>query len=479
MTEERTRTRRLVATCAALAGAVLAAGGCRTAERLPVPVDPAVTTSARNVDLRTTPSVPPSGLVPAANQAHAEPGGGTAASSPPATRSAATLGDFTTLGLERNPRLARASFAIGTARGRAVQAGLYPNPVASVTGDELGDRQGPGGIWTAPMLSQEIVTGGKLGLAQAAASREVDQAGQALASERYLLLASIRQAYYDALAVQRRSEILDELVTLAGKSVETTKQLLEAKQVAPLDVVQLEVEAERLKAEAEATRRELPAAYKRLATAVGDPNLPVGPLAGQLDGPLPDYDLERTQRYVLASHPDVKAASLAVERANLLLRKAHADVVPNVTVSTGYVRQNQNRSDDWMVGVSLPLPLWNRNQGGIAAATAHVGEAVQDVRRVEVELADRVAGAFREFAAARERAARFKGVRERADEAFQLIRDSKARTTLQLLEAQRAVALTNLEIVRAAGDAWKAASVLSGLTLEEQWPPPAPPGGVK
>ena len=79
------------------------------------------------------------------------------------------LDDFVRLGLERNPRLAQAGFAVEVARGRAVQAGLYPNPTISAIFDELGDVQGRGGINTIPLISQEIVTGGKLDLSRAAA----------------------------------------------------------------------------------------------------------------------------------------------------------------------------------------------------------------------------------------------------------------------------------------------------------------------
>jgi cobalt-zinc-cadmium efflux system outer membrane protein len=87
-----------------------------------------------------------------------------------------TLTDLIRLTLDRNPRLSQAAFAIDAARGRAVQAGLYPNPTVRVSDEELGDRTGPGGILTAPAMSQEIVTGNKLGLSRAAALREVDQA---------------------------------------------------------------------------------------------------------------------------------------------------------------------------------------------------------------------------------------------------------------------------------------------------------------
>jgi cobalt-zinc-cadmium efflux system outer membrane protein len=397
----------------------------------------------------------------------------------PAVQPPLTLDGLIQLGLERNPRLAQAEFAIDTARGRALQAGLYPNPTVSATLDELGDREGPGGINTIPLVSQEIVTGGKLRLSRAAANREVDQATLGLMTQRYTLLNNVRQAYFDVLTLQRRLQVLAELVKLADQSVEQTRKLLEAKRGTRLDLVQLEVEAERLRAEREATERELPAAFRRLAAVVGVGNLPVAPIVGTLDLPLPDYDLERTQRYVLSVHPEIRSAEIGVERAQLLSERARKEPIPNVTVGAGYVRQNQNRSDDWTIGVSVPVPLWNRNQGNILAAQAQVGEAVQEVGRVENELTDRVAGAFRDYAAARQRAERYRtAILPRAKEAYEL--SVKAYQGglfeyLRVLEAQRAVAQANLEYIRALGEAWKAAAAISGLTLEERWPAPLAP----
>lgn len=401
---------------------------------------------------------------------------GTADNSPPASLG---LDELSRLGLERNPRLGQATFAIDTARGRAVQAGLYPNPTVSITGDELGDRQGPAGIITAPQVSQEIVTAGKLGLSQAAATKEVDQATLALMTQRYVLLANIRAAYFDAVTTQRRAEILAELVKLAEQSVAQTEKLLKAELVSRLDLVQLEVDLERLRTEEQAARRELPAAYRRLAAIVGVPNLPVTSVAGSLELALPPYELERLQPHVLAAHPEPRSARAGVERAQLLLRRAEVEPVPNVTLTSGYVRQNQNRSNDWMVGVSVPVPVWNRNQGNILAAKGQLGEAVQEVARIENDLVERLATAYRDFAAARQRAERNRAViLPKAQETYELaVKAYKGGQFeyLRVLQAQRALAEARLEYNRALGEAWRAASVISGLTLEDQWPP-APPG---
>jgi cobalt-zinc-cadmium efflux system outer membrane protein len=293
------------------------------------------------------------------------------------------------------------------------------------------------------------------------------------------LLAAIRSAVYEAILLERRIELLEELQSISQKSVDHTNELLKAKQAAQLDVIQLEVEAERFRAELEAAKAERAGVFRRVAAVVGIKDLEQIrqdkdklPFGGSLDDKLPDYELDCLRQYVLAVHPDVNSAQAGLERAKIMLQRAHAEVIPNVTISGGYVRQNQNKSDDYTVGVSIPVPVWNRNQGNIAAAQAIIGEATREINRVENELTERVAVAYRDYAAARIRAERFAVVRKKAEDAYNLIVGEKnfTLTAIQRLVAQQAVAQARLEYVKSRGEAWKAASVISGLTLEEQWP---------
>lgn len=392
----------------------------------------------------------------------------------PVNRPAIGLPELIGMTVDRNPRLAQVAWATETARGRAIQAGLYPNPTLSVTGDELGDRTGPGGIWTAPYFSQEIVTGNKLGLAKAAALKEVDQATLTVVSERYRIFTDVRQNYFEVVSLQRRAEILGELIGLAEKSVENANKLLKAKEGSELDVVQLEVDLERYRADLEATNKTLPAAYRRLAASVGVNDLPFTSVVGDLDTPLPDYDLDRLRTYVLGVHPEVRSAQIGVERAQLVLKRATVEPIPNVTVGTGYVRQNQNRSDDWVIAASIPVPLWNRNQGNILAAKAQVGEAINEVSRVENDLVSRLASSFATYAAARKRAERYKAtILPKAEQSYQLSLKAYQGGQfeyLRVLQAQRAVAEARLEYLRSLGEMWRAASEIAGLMLEDQWP---------
>lgn len=392
---------------------------------------------------------------------------------------AQNLDDLVRLGLEVNPRLAQVAFAIENARGRALQVGLYPNPVVDVVGTEIGDRTGPGGIWTAPLVGQEIVTMGKLRLNRNAARREVDQTTYLLMFARYSMFADIRGTYFEIIALQKRVDILNYLTEIADRSVEQTRKLLDAKQVARLDLIQLEVEAEKLRADLEATLREFDPAYKSLAAAIGLNNIDRTRLAGDLEAPLPEYDLERVQAYILEVHPEVVSAQIGIDKARILLRRAQVEPYPNPTLMAGYTRQNQNLSSDYDLGVSLPIPLWNRNQGNIQAARAMVGEATQQVGKVQNDLTGRLGVAYRNFASARRLAERYRtAILPRAREAFDL--STKAYQGgqfeyLRVLTAERMLAQANLEYVTALKEAWKAASVISGLALEDDWPPAPPP----
>ncbi|HEX3146630.1 MAG TPA: TolC family protein [Gemmataceae bacterium] len=385
---------------------------------------------------------------------------------------------FVQFAVQKNPRLVRATLAIDAAKGRQVQAGLYPNPVLAVLADELGDRTAKDGIFSA-QVSQEIVLGRKLRLSQAVVAHEIDQATLALLAERYALIGTVRANFYEVLALQRRAAILADVVKLAEAAAAQGQKNFDAKQVSRLDVIQLEVELERFRAEADAVERELPAAYRRLAAVVGDPRLAIVPLAGSLEAELPEYDQDKTREVVLATHPEVRAAKVGIEKAQATYRRAEAEPIPNVTIVGGYVRQYETRSHDGRVGVSIPLPTFNRNQGNVSAALAEVGMAMQDVARAENVLAEQVATAFRTYSGSKQRAERYRtAIVPRAAETYRLsIEGFKGGQFeyLRVLQAQRAVAEARLEFNKSLGEAWRAAGEISGYLLEESWPAIIPP----
>lgn len=383
------------------------------------------------------------------------------------------LADLLRIGLEQNPGLRQADFEIDAARGRAFQAGLYPNPTLNLTGEEIGRR---GGIYTLPQLSQEIVTGGKRALSRAVADRGVDQAQLTLLRQRHALFTTVRQGYYEVLAIQRRAQILNDLVKLASQSYENAEKLFKAKQIAELDLLPFQVELDKLRADAETALREQAAGWGRLAAAVGAPDLPLVSLSGSLETPLPDYAFDPARSTMLQVHPEIQFAQVGIDRAQLAVQRELAQAKPNVTLSAGYQRNFNDREDQATYQVSVPLPVWNRNQGNIRAAQAELGIAIQEVTRVQNDLTGRLRTAYGQYIAARQRAERYRtSILPNANKAYRLSLDAFRAGQfeyLRVLQSQRAATEANLEYVRALSEAWRAASEIGGLLLDEDWPSP-------
>lgn len=475
------RSSRLIR-IAVFAGMIGLGAGCSTLRPEPIPTYPQPGTDPA----RASASAPPSAVIPSTHTTPRPASGVVQAqatlptiTTPSAAPPAADVNALVQAAVAGNPRLARANALVEAARGRVVQAGLKPNPVFSFTADELGDRTGPMGI-LSPQVSQEFVLGGKLSLGQAVAAKEVDRAALDALGERYAVVSAVRVAAYDLAALRQRAEVLAEVVGIAEKSAEQAKKAEKNPNgvLTRGDVLPLELDLERFRAEQDSVQREIPAAERRLAAAMGDARAAVGPLTVDLAAPLPEYDLDQARDAVMEYHPEVRSAAVAVDRAQAAVRRAEAELVPNVTGSVGYVRQNQNQSNDWSVGVSVPLVLWNKNQGNIRAARAEVVAAVLDVTRTQNALADRLATAHRTYAAAKARAERYKSsVIPKAEENLSFLRLQQEKGVvepLKVLIAQRSVVEAKLEYNRTVGEAWRAAAELSGLLLEEAWPSSLP-----
>jgi cobalt-zinc-cadmium efflux system outer membrane protein len=121
--------------------------------------------------------------------------------------------------------------------------------------------------------------------------------------------------------------------------------------------------------------------------------------------------------------------------------------------------------------------LFNRNQGNIQAAQALIGESIQQVEQTRNDLAAQVADAYANYAASRTQAQRYRDrIIPKANESYQLALKAYQGGQfeyLRVLEAQRAMANTRLEYITVLGTMWQQASLLSGLMLEDEWPPTA------
>lgn len=378
-----------------------------------------------------------------------------------------TLAEVEAMALACNPTLAEASARVRAARGEQLQAGLPPNPTYGYSGSELGNegRAGQQGL----IVGQEFIRGNKLGLSRAVAAREAQRREQEYAAQRQRVLTDARIAYFQAYLAQRQWELSGNLQTLGQQAVATAAALVEAQEGRRTDLLQAEVEGQRATAALAQAESAYRGAWRRLAAIVGQQELPPQPLAADLAALRWDLSWDDTLSQLLRESPEVAEAYAEVARARAAVARACAEPIPDVSAQA--MVQYDNSTEDAIAGaqVTLPLPLWNRNQGGIAKAHAELVAARRRLEAVERRLQHSLAEQFQRYETALARVEAFQGgILSRADENLKLTTEGYKAGELSFLDfltVQRTYFQVNLEYLTASGELSDSVQLLHGQLL--------------
>lgn len=309
-----------------------------------------------------------------------------------ATKPAMQLSQFEQFALAANPTLQQANALVRQSAGQARQIGLLPNPSVGYEGAEIRGGSFRGGEQGA-FVQQTFVLGGKLGLRRNVFEQQRKEDELGATEQRYRVLSDVKQSYYIALAAQELVHVRQRLLGLAMDAVETAHQLANVGQADAPDVLQAEVEAEQAKVDYTTAERTFIQEFRTLAALVGKSDLPLSPLAGNLDNP-PAIDSERIVNQIVQQSPSVKRAQQDISRAEAELKSAKRESIPDLTVRSG-VQQNFepiNEISGTPVGLQsfvtagVTLPLFNRNQGNVRAAEAGRERAQAEVTRVQLSI---------------------------------------------------------------------------------------------
>jgi cobalt-zinc-cadmium efflux system outer membrane protein len=386
-----------------------------------------------------------------------------------------SLGQLEEMAIAGNPAIAQADARIRALRGRWVQVGLPPNPSAGYLASEIGNEHRAG--QQGGYVGQELITGGKLGLNRAVVSQEIQQAEQQLAAMQLRVRTDVRKTYYSALVAQRRADLSSELARVAAEAAASSQDLLKAQEIPRAGLLQSQVEQQNASILVLTAQNEQQAAWRRLSAVVGN-DLTMRRLNGDVTQ-LPDLlDWNDQLMRIIGTSPERAAAMAAVSRAQVALQRARVEPVPDIT--TQFSVQRDNATEDTIVGVQMgiPLPIWNRNQGGIGQAEAEVVQARRNADRVELNLKQRLSVAFQEYSTARSQALTYSTqILPRAKETFDLVQRGYRLGEvgyLDLLNAQRTYSQTNLAYLDSLAALWRSWADIEGLLLSDSLGTPSP-----
>jgi len=370
--------------------------------------------------------------------------------------------------LASQPAIAQAAAEVAALQGKWMQAGLAPNPSIGYLGGEMGDVGTAG--QQGGFVRQQFITGGKLGLSRAVICEEILRAEQRLAAQQQRVLTDVNTAFYDVLLAQRTLEVAGELVVISDQAVETSQQLLDAKEIPLVGLLQTQVVAHNAQIVKRRAENANTAAWRRLTSVLGQPHMLPRRLDGELEWIANELHWKEQLERLLAESPEIAIAASELSRARWALDRAHAEVVPDLSVQVAV--QHGNVTDDTLasVQVQLPIPLWNKNQGGIEQALSEITAAERNIDRVELDLRQRLASAFQRYSDARYQVAEIsEEILPLAKETFELVTQGFEQGEvgyLDLLTAQRTFFQTSLSHIDALRELWRAAIRIDGLLLD-------------
>lgn len=396
----------------------------------------------------------------------------------PVAEAQITLESLEQRALRGNPTLPQAEAAIRSAEGRRRQAGLWPNPVIGYEAEGMAFNPSvyPFRNGQYFFVEQTVLTGGKLSKSKKIAANEKLQAEALTDMQRQRVLNAVRMLYYETLGAQQLVDVRKQLADLTREAVGISEQLYNVGQADRPDVLATEVELQRSEVDLLRAQNELTRAWRELGAVVNDPKLSDGRLAGSLETEAPKLSPEETLALILRDSPEMKVAMASVDRAKAVVNRAKAEPMPDI-----FVRAGMGYSNEWAefyggktgwesrVEAGVRVPLFNRNQGNVAASSAELQAAEREVQRVELGIRSRFAEAYNRYLSSLGVASKYnREMLPRAQQAYDMylakFRQMGAAYP-QALISQRTLFQLRAEYVHSLVELWQSVVQLQGMLL--------------
>lgn len=283
--------------------------------------------------------------------------------------------------MDANPDLAAARQEIGIADGARKQAGLIPNPTISYDVEDTRRNTST----TTVSLSQTLELGGKRGArvevatyGQTAAQLELDRRVNGLRAD-------VVQAFYAALRAQTGLDLAKQSLELTDRGLRIVDGRVRAGKSSPVEATRAQVQLAEAQLQVRRAETEKATAYQQLAQITGSSVT----VFDRLDSPTLSPGLPPRAEELLAKldqTAEMRQAVIQIDKSDASLGSEKAQRIPNLTVSVGSQYDRSVRERVNTVGLSMPLPLFDRNQGNILSASRRADQARDQRNAVELRL---------------------------------------------------------------------------------------------
>jgi cobalt-zinc-cadmium efflux system outer membrane protein len=326
---------------------------------------------------------------------------------------------------------------------RTLQAGFAPNPEISAEFENFAGSNGLQGVEGSEItfsLRQVIEVAGKRHKRTRAAALDRDLAAWEYETARLDVRTQVVQAFVEVLSRQERLAVDAELVRLAEHVLRAAAARVKAGKVSPIEATRARVALSTSRIALERARRDLTVARERLAATWGGARPTFERAIGDLESLQTIPSVEALAQRV-EQNPEMARWAIAMAQRQSAVTLEEANRVPDPTLGGGFRYFNESNNQAFLVDVSLPLPVFDRNQGNIlearyqlAKADAERRAAAVSVRTALAETHAKLATAFTEASTLRDEA--LPGAQSAFDATREGYRQGKFQF-LEVLDAQR------------------------------------------
>jgi cobalt-zinc-cadmium efflux system outer membrane protein len=335
----------------------------------------------------TAPMAPPPGVSLPLAAPLAPPVAPASAVGPPLTLAGAIR-----IALDNNPEIQVARREIDAAQGARIQAGVFPNPtLAAQIEDPRRDSR-----TSSVLLSQPFELGGQRAARIEAAERAFDVARVQLEARQVELRASVTAAFFVTLTTQDRVQLAQSSLELAARGSLAASNRVRAGKVSPLEETRARVAEAGVRLELVQAQGELQTQRQQLGALLGRPALDQ-----TLDGnalTMPGLPSIQDVEARLPGAPASREAQLQVQRFAALANVERARRIPDITVTAGGQRDQTLGRNQAIVGISIPLPIFDTNRGNIAQAVSRRYQAEDQAAATALRLRSDAATARQRYA---------------------------------------------------------------------------------
>ena len=383
-----------------------------------------------------------------------------------------TLATAIRAALASNPDLAASAYDLKAADAHIEQARLGPNPELSLELENFagtGETRGANSLEQTLSLSQVIELGDKRALRERAAVSSRDVVTVAHQAQQLDVLAMVTQRYIDLVTAQERANLAIATRAIAQRTTDTITARVQAARSPEAERSRANISLIRAGIEEQSAQSELRSARLALAALWGSTAPSFTGVSADLFAMEPVEDFESLVAR-LERNPDFVRFASDARLREAELRLARAQARPNLTFAAGIRRLNATNDTALVAGFSMPLQIFDRNQGSVREAEVRVAQNDSARRAAFLRARATLYGLYQQLIASRDRMQTLRvdalTQAQRALDQTQFGYDRGRFSYLELATAQQDVLDIRAAAIDAAADAHRALAEIERLTGE-------------